>query len=261
MTDGVDPYVVSTAVLSGIIIAIVLAFLVRNRSGLSYIGTGGVREFSYIMMLFLPHILTAFGFIADALSQDFRYSIPSITGIASIFANHAIGKLMRYALPTAPSAGSLPEGCFIPGFESFISEFSSAPMVVTFTVMTYYVIDLLQNRGFTMSIAALISMGAFVASQYFILNANGCLAGGFGPLGILGVSGLTGLLIGGTTYGIVKGLAPGRLPSAVYSRERTDAPVTSASTKKSEGCAGGKCDAPSDDDQFVCDSYVNGNPV
>lgn len=261
MAEGIDPYVVSTAVLSGIIIAVVLAFLVRNRSGLSYIGTGGVREFSYIMMLFLPHVLTAFGFIADALSQDFRYSIPSIVGISSIFANHGIGKLIRYALPTAPFVGTLPEGCFIPGFESFVSEFSSAPMVVTFTVMSYYVIDLLQNRGFMKSIAALISMGAFIASQYFILSANGCLAGGIGPLGILGVSSMTGLLLGGSAYGIVRALAPGRLPSVVYSREKTDAPVTTASTRKSEGCSGGNCGAPSDDDQFVCDSYVNGQPV
>lgn len=253
---------ISTAVLSVIIIAVAIGFLMKDRMGsLPAVETGGIQEFSYTMVLFLPHILMVFGFIADALSQDFRYSIPSIAGFLSIFFNWGLGMAiakMSSSMSAPPPIVGGGSGCFIPGFDSFVSNYSSAPLVVTFTIMFYYVIDLLQNRGFFQSIATIIAMISFVASQFWILKNNGCFAG-FSSVGVpLATSCLIGLLFGGSAYGLIWGVAPDRLPSRIFA---VSASAPTATATKSSGCPGGKCGPPSDDDQFVCDSYINGMPA
>ena len=254
---------ISTAVLSVIIIAVSIGFLMKSRmSTLPSLETGGLQEFAYTSVLFLPHILMMFGFIADAISQDFRYSIPSIAGFLSIFFNWAlglaIGKLMSTMSTPPPIVGG-GSGCFIPGFESFVSNYASTPLVVTFTVMFYYMIDSIQNRGIVKSGATIIAMISFVASQFWILKNGGCFAG-FSSIGVpLATSSLVGLLFGGSAYGLIWGVAPDRLPSRVYT---TSSPTISAAAPLSQsGCPGGKCGAPADDDQFVCDSYINGMPA
>lgn len=257
---------ISTAVLSVIIIAIGIAFLMKDKIGsLPSLETGGIREFCYTMVLFIPHILITFGFIADALSQDFRYSIPSITGFLSIFFNWGLGILLRKMMGTLSAPPPLvggAAGCFIPGFDTFVSEYASAPLVVTFSVMFYYVIDLLQNRGFFQSGATIVAMISFVAAQFWILKNNGCFAG-FSSVGVpLATSLLVGLLFGGSSYGFIWGVFPDRLPSKVYAPGSAGStPVATTTQPKSGGCSGGACGAPADDDQFVCDSYINGMPV
>jgi hypothetical protein len=268
----VDPYMISTAVLSVIIIAVSIGFLMKSRMGsLPSVETGGIQEFSYTMIVFLPHILMVFGFIADALAQDFRYSIPSIAGIVSIFLNWGFGiafQKIRDAMSSAPPVPSAPlvgggaSGCFIPGFDTFVSDYSSAPLVVTFTIMFYYLIDLIQNRGIFQSIATIVAMVAFVASQFWILKNNGCFAG-FSSIGVpLATSSLLGLLFGGSAYGLIWGVYPERLPSRIFAQHSGAVPLVAGSTPTTNtACPGGKCGAPADDDQFVCDSYINGMPV
>ena len=262
---------ISTGVLSVIIIAVSIGFLMKSRMGpMPTVETGGIQEFSYTMVLFLPHILMVFGFIADALAQDFRYSIPSIAGILSIFLNWGSGILFKKVIaamssaPPVPLIGGGATGCFIPGFDTFVSDYSSAPLVVTFTVMFYYVIDLLQNRGFFQSIATIVAMVAFVASQFWILKNNGCFTG-FSSVGVpLATSSLLGLLFGGSAYGLIWGVWPERLPSRIFAHDTGSTPVAAGAASSNTGgrsCPGGKCGAPADDDQFVCDSYINGMPV
>jgi hypothetical protein len=269
MAGAVDPYMISTAVLSVIIIAVAIVALMKSRvQSLPTLDTGGLQQFSYIMVLFLPHILTIFGFIADALSQDFRYSIGSIIGLLSIFLNYGmsmlVGKVVgMFSSTPAPApvvGGAGPEGCFIPGFESFVSDYSSAPLVVTISVMTYYLIDMIVNRGFYSSISPLVTMIAFMISQTWVLNSNGCFAK-FSGLGVpLAFSSIIGGLIGWGAYATVVAVAPDRLPSVVYT-QRTSSPTTRSPVPGGSGCPGGKCGAPADDDQFVCDSYINGMPA
>lgn len=122
-----DPYKISTAVLAAILVALGIAFLMKNKlPTVSAPGSFfGFKEFCYVMVLFLPHILVVFGFVADALSQDFRYSIPSIVGFLSLFLNWAVGGLIGKAMgamaPAAPPmglvGGSYDTGCSVPGFE------------------------------------------------------------------------------------------------------------------------------------------------
>lgn len=263
-----DPYKISTAVLAAILVAIGIAFLMKNRLPMTT-PTGsffGFKEFCYVMVLFLPHILVVFGFVADALSQDFRYSIPSIVGFVSLILNWgaglAIGKAMGMMSPTpAPSGlvgGSYDTGCSVPGFEWLSSSYSSAPMVVTFTIMSYYMIDLWQNRGFGSSVSSMIATAAFSIAQFIILKTNGCFTSFSNPAIPFATSAVLGLLFGGSAYGIVQAIDRNRLPTTVYAREtQTSSPAPS----KKPSCPDGTCAAPSDEDQFVCDTYVNGMPV
>lgn len=284
MANGVDPYMVSTFVLAGIIVALGVAFLMRDKLGQVAALKGGIgatpgfSEFAYVLILFLPHVLMFFGPIADALNREMRYTIPSLAAFVGIFANWGLGGLfrkisdaMKAKPPTAPIVGGALDtlGCHVPGFENFVSEYSSAPMVVTFTLASYYLIDLWQNRGFSQSVPTMIAFLSLSASQFWILKNNGCFAS-FPSVGTpLIASALIGLAFGGTTYGIVKSSDPGRLPSAAQLAAAgtpvgvagTPPPPTQSGGGGGRACAGGKCTAPADDDQFVCDTYINGMPV
>lgn len=263
-----DPYKISTAVLSAVLVSIGIAFLMKNRLPTST-PTGsffGIKEFSYVMVLFLPHILVVFGFVADALSQDFRYSIPSLAGFASLLINWGLGLAFGKAFaamrptPVPIVGGSYDTGCAVPGFEWLASSYSSAPMVVTFTIMFYYLLDLWQNRGFGSSVSTMIATAAFSIAQFMILRTNGCFSSFSNPAIPFATSAAIGLLVGGSFYGIVQAADRSRLPTTVYAMESQ---VTSSSptTPPKKPCADGKCEAPSDEDQFVCDTYVNGMPV
>ena len=264
-----DPYKISTAVLSAVLVAIGIAFLMKNRLPMAT-PTGsffGLKEFSYVMILFLPHILVVFGFVADALSQDFRYSIPSLAGFAGLLLNWVFGSLMKRATSPSPLVGgSYESGCSVPGFEWLASSHSSAPLVVTFTIMSYYLLDLWQNSGFVSSIPAIIATAALSVSQLVILRSNGCFDFS-SPSTLFAVSAAIGLLVGGSVYGVVQAVDRSRLPTTVYARESQTEAVTSTTTPPpvqkptGGGCSNGKCEAPSDEDQFVCDTYVNGMPV
>ena len=262
-----DPYKISTAVLSAVLVAIGIAFLMKNRLPMAT-PTGsffGLKEFSYVMVLFLPHILVVFGFVADALSQDFRYSIPSLAGFASLLVNWGIGLLAGKVMPApAPTTtlvgGSYDSGCAVPGFEWLASSYSSAPMVVTFTIMFYYLLDLWQNRGIESSVSTMIATAAFSIAQFVILRTNGCFSSFSNPAIPFATSGAIGLLVGGSIYGIVQAVDRSRLPTTVYARE-TQVTSSTPTAPPKKPCADGKCEAPSDEDQFVCDTYVNGMPV
>lgn len=269
-----DPYKISTAVLAAILTAVGIAFLMKNRLPVASTPGSlfGIKEFSYVMVLFLPHILLVFGFIADALSQDFRYSIPSIAGLLGLVFNWGLGAAMTKvssAMNPSPSfvGGSYDSGCSVPGFEWLASSQSSAPLVVTFTVMSYYLLDLWQNRGFGASTPTMLATAALSVSQLMILRSNGCFQAS-DPFIQFAVSAALGLLFGGSAYGIVQAVDRSRLPTTVYSPEaqittasQAAPPTSSSPTKPESPCSGGKCEAPSDDDQFVCDTYVNGMPV
>ena len=109
--------------------------------------------------------------------------------------------------------GAVGEGCHVPGFEGFVSEWSSAPLVVTATIMFYYLIDNAQNRGFFNALPTVLATLSFLISQYWVLKSNGCFAGFSNVAYPLLTSIAIGLLFGGGVYGIVQSVSPDRLPS------------------------------------------------
>jgi hypothetical protein len=197
-------------------------------------------------LVYMPHIILLFGVLADMFTYDGVWSIPSLIGVLSIFVNFVfryfwvgIDELVKTAgdlgnkvassgAPAVQAGGALPargyDGCSVQGFESLASEYAPQTLVVTATVFSYYCFDLVQNRGWVNSIAALAAFALTYLGQVAIISStnggSGCQVNGRPPYGALsqGIRALAeGLLFGGTSYGIVKTYYPTRLPSSTVS--------------------------------------------
>jgi hypothetical protein len=178
-------------------------------------------------------------------TYDGVWSIPSLIGVFSIFVNFVfkyfwigldeLWKTTSNALqgkktPTMGGAkgsfGTTYDGCSVQGFESLASEFAPQTLVVTATVFSYYCFDLVRNRGWVNSIAALsFFVLTYIGQVAIIATTNpsgGCvlpdptlpkysaISQGFRAL-------VEGILFGGTSYGIVQTYYPSRLPSSTVS--------------------------------------------
>jgi hypothetical protein len=123
------------------------------------------------------------------------------------------------------SFGTTYDGCSVQGFETFASEYAPQTLVVTATVFSYYCFDLVQNRGWVNSIAALTAFILTYIGQVAIIattnGGSGCPPPpGLPPYGAIsqGIRALAeGLMFGGVSYGIVKTYYPTRLPSSTVS--------------------------------------------
>jgi hypothetical protein len=115
------------------------------------------------------------------------------------------------------------DGCSVQGFESLATEYAPQTLVITATVFSYYCFDLVQNRGWVNSIAAVAAFALTYIGQVAIIattTATGCTVPGKPAVGGLSqaVRALfEGMLFGGTSYGIVKTYYPTRLPSSTVS--------------------------------------------
>ena len=194
-------------------------------------------------LTYFPHILLLFGVLADMITYDGVWSIPSLVGIISIFANFLmkyfwigiqsfvttskevvvnIGR-QRATTPTPPqSAGAEQgsffknyDGCSVQGFEYFATEFAPQTLVVTATVFCYYIFDLVRNRGWLNSLAAILVFASVFIGQVAILSTcgNSPYSGTLQAMMAL----FEGIVFGGSAYGIVQTYYPTRLPTSTIS--------------------------------------------
>jgi len=196
---------------------------------------------------YIPHILLLFGVLADMLTYEGVYSFPSLFGLLSIF----IDKLFSYfwsgiselattiknvasqnprsAAPTLASnqAGGAGvgdffknyDGCNVQGFAKLASPYSIQTLVVTSTVFSYYIFDLIRNRGWTNSAATLTIAIVFTVAQIFVVGDCPIPEGGvdIGKTGRVLASLVEGLFVGGLSYGIMQTYYPSSVPSATIS--------------------------------------------
>jgi hypothetical protein len=203
--------------------------------------------------LFIPHALILFGIVADMFAYHGGYAIASVFGLLSIFLNKGldyfwngfgllIGNGIRLATGSVPPAvaqrgGSITNytGCSVQGFEYFQGRYSSQTLVVTSTILWYYILDLIVNKGIGAAGAAIgVGIGMFLL-QASSLSAGKCFdATGGMPLTLL-ASVVNGFMIGGIFYGIMEAYSPGLLPSKAISTipkvDVSDLKVDSASGK------------------------------
>ena len=194
-------------------------------------------------LVYMPHIILLFGVFADMFTYDGVWSIPSLIGVFSIFVNFVfryfwvgLDEIWRTATDVAKKGASTPttggalpargyDGCSVQGFEDFRSEYAPQTLVITATVFSYYCFDLIQNRGWINSIAAVTAFVLVYIGQVAIIattnGGSGCPPPpGRPPYGAISQSVRAlaeGLLFGGTSYGIVKTYYPTRLPSSTVS--------------------------------------------
>ena len=242
------------AVLAAVLVTAALSVI-----GTVVLLKGGMGEGSFAMpsaaailvdtVSYIPHIILLFGVLADMFTYEGVYSIPSLIGILSIFVNY----IFKYfwigldsligSVKTTAGVGSAPpgskggkrggaapgtwftnyDGCNVQGFESFGSRFAPQTLVVTATVFSYYIFDLIKNRGWLNSLAAILTGSILFLAEALIIGtcpSTGAEAGRLDEPGAMGkaIRALVeGITFGGTSYAVVQTYYPERLPSSILS--------------------------------------------
>lgn len=217
--------------------------------------TTGVTAPLGIMTLFtdtltyVPHIMLLFGVLADMLTYQGVYSIPSLIGVFSIVLNYAMKffwmgvsdmfvKLSDFfttksgetgpANPRAAVSGrnilsgggkffEQYDGCSVQGMSWLRNPYAPQTLVFTATVFSYYIFDLIQNRGMTNATAAILLGAVLFGGQAWAIGS--CAQSSDEPSRLVQIiASLTeGLLFGGVGYSVVQAYFPGRLPSTAVS--------------------------------------------
>lgn len=201
-------------------------------------------------VVYIPHILLLFGILADVFTYEGVYSIPTLIGLITIPLNwlmkyfwagleDVVGKvveILRYKA-SPPVVSSTPpsqpmmkmggavgdyfrdyDGCNVQGFEWAASKYAPQTLVITATIFSYYMFDLISNRGWVNATATIVFFLITFIVQAGIVGA--CpVDNDMGPGTLLkGLAAFTeGLLFGGSSYAIVQTYYPSRLPSGVIS--------------------------------------------
>lgn len=229
---------------------------------------GVVRDLATKLFLYLPTSLVLFGFIADAIQEEFRYSIASIVGILSVFANSLVGFLINLFIKSPTSILTTGAGCTVPGFEALESVFAPQGIVLPASIFTYFFIDFGLNRPPSENIGTAVLFGVYLITHIIVLWSSNCFIKYYWTNPIITI--LLALFIGGSlgaiAYGVVRSISPQKLPSS-----SNTSIIDSGPTKKIVGPGGtlvgstsvgvGRCSAPNDQDQFVCEAYKNGKLV
>ena len=214
------------------------AYALGGLSGVSTPGVPSAGGIAVDTITYMPHILLLFGVLADMFSYQGVWSIPSLVGLLSVFLNYfmqyfwkGIGELYNSGVavanrgaptPTVPPTmgGALPgsffknyDGCSVQGFEGWKTEFAPQTLVVTATVFSYYIFDLVRNRGWANSAASLMAFGLIYVAQTAVLDCGGPYSKYRQSLMAL----FEGVVFGGSAYGIVQTYYPTRLPSTTIS--------------------------------------------
>ena len=181
---------------------------------------------------YLPHLMLLFGVIADALTYEGVYSIPSLIAVISLPLNwmmqyfwSGVASIFEAASAAPPAAPAMAgggkfsgdyNGCEVQGFEFMRSKYAPQTFVVTSTIFFYYIVDLISNRGWINATAAIVLFGVLYIAQGIVVGDCG-EPGEPGRVAKWLMSLIEGLLFGGTSYAIVQAYAPSRLPSSSMS--------------------------------------------
>jgi hypothetical protein len=228
-------------------------------------------DFFKTLILYIPNAVVLFGFIVDAINQEFRYSIASLIGILSVFVNFAVSFPLKMAFPVSKGGSKMRGGfigCTVPGFESIESQFSPQGIVLPTAIFMYLIMDFGTKRSASSNIGIGIIFPAFLLIQYAVMRSSGCFDKYYWSDSFLTV--LTAFIVGTTfgisAWGIVKTFFPSHLPSgagtpssAPSSPSGSLAPILPPGGSSNPNV--GTCSAPNDQDQFVCDAYKNGQKI
>jgi hypothetical protein len=202
---------------------------------------------------YLPHIMLVFGVVADAITQDGVYSIASLIGVFSIVANYvlgffwrALGDIMegvRELIETSGQSGRNPipanrpnavtsinpmraggkpgdfsgnyDGCEVQGFSALHSKYAPQTLVVTATIFSYYIFDIVSNRGWSNAAGVMALFIPLYLVQ--VMMIGDCNPEEMGRMWKALVAAIEGVFFGGTSYGVVQAYFPNRLPSSAIS--------------------------------------------
>ena len=230
-----------TAILSACAAVLGYKYAMMPRAP-SEMGIPSVGTLITDVLTFIPHILLLFGVLADMLTYRGVYSIASLVGLLSIPMNFAFkffwtgiidifGKIVEVisyrptnvvgsnAGPIVQMGGAIREydGCNVQGFGGLASPYAPQSLVVTATVFSYYMFDLIGNRGWTAATATIVMFAVLYGAETMIIGA--CNQGVLDTTSALMKSTMAlaeGLFVGGVSYATVQAYFPERLPSTVW---------------------------------------------
>ena len=208
-------------------------------SGVSTPGVPSAGGIAIDTITYIPHILLLFGVLMDMFTYQGVWSIASLVGLLSVFLNYfmqyfwkglqevydSFDKVRNVGSQPIPTVGgrkggALPgsffknyDGCSVQGFEGWRTDYAPQTLVVTATVFSYYIFDLVRNRGWLNSAASILIFGAVYIAQTAVIDCGGPYSKYRQSLQAL----FEGLVFGGSAYGIVQTYYPTRLPSTTIS--------------------------------------------
>lgn len=248
-------------------------------------------SFSYagIFAMYLPTSYVLVGILSDIVSQRFNASISSISAIAAVLLNAGLSGIATNYLGltteklqrTIAENGDITslyrrvyEGCTVPGFENVESIFAPQSFVIIWTLFFYF-LTLIKSTNSGQSVAGLGGLtGAALLVQIMFLNSNNCLKNEYFAFNTVAMPFIASIAIGALVGGAFGGATP-QILAAVYPTDTTkqgslfggSGPALGPSS--SYGSTGGSVlpqvgeptSGSSDDNQFVCEAYKNGELI
>ena len=251
--------------------------------------TSTLVQYFGIFGLYLPVTYILAGALADAISQQWSVSGASLSALLGAILNFIGHRLADYAGSTtskmqssilsgnAANLSGIYSGCTVPGFEGFESMLAPQSLVIIFSMTTFFFIDIKQNQP-GQSISGLIGLTVIATLvQIYVLMSNACWTPDFyaswipnilmlGPILFAGLFGVAGAGFGYLINNAIKKALPVAVPPSTVKATQADGPVSTSSggfgsTLPPVGGSGGGGAGTSDDNQFVCEAYKNGELV
>ena len=240
-----------------------------------------------ILVLYIPISLLFAGFIPDIISQSFKYSVISISGLISVLLNRIGSSLAMYYLgkpsnltaalskfPTDPakliSYNTLIQqyrhaysGCSVPGFEFFESALAPQSLVLLCSMYAFLMLDILVNDPKKAVSGLSAAFAIILGIQTFFNFKNGCFGSGFFIFGenpYIRIAGMFACLFlfsmigAGIGYGIKTSIP-------ADNGKNIGANTIFKGGVKMPDLIATKDVGISDQDQFVCDAYKNGELI
>lgn len=253
-------------------------------------------QYASIFAMYLPVTYVMVGFLVDIVTQQFKESAASLAAIVGVLLNFIVNLVAgKFGLTTQKLQEAISyngdistlytrvyRGCTVPGFENLESILAPQSFVVIFSLYFFFLIDILLNNP-GQSVAGLTGLtAAALLVQGFLVSANGCWKAEYYwmslymivPVAISAAIGvIAAAVVGFSTQAIRKKLQtlPGALPDKNINPTGSSSggfgssgPVTAPtgdSALPSVGGPTGGSSGSSDDNQFVCEAYKNGELI
>jgi hypothetical protein len=270
-----DGWEIALITVFSVVGALALYFIFKQPSVTSGVGSG-LYGVIYTISNFLPYGILLFGFFADVIGQEFRYSIASFTGLLAILLNYALKPVLERVFTGAPASSSVVDErgwCTLPGLEALESRATPMSIVSSSAIITYLLIFAWIDRPASDNIAISVLLPVILIVQMFTFHFSGCspyyntssLMGGFSMAMMLGA------IVGTSLWAAINFGAPQYspfskfIPTFAATTAGKGGGVGATRNGGSNGATGGKCSqvggSTDDDNAYVCEAYKNGQLV
>jgi len=294
MSDS-DPRNWNTLDYVGVVISSVLGLALAGGLGYALYNpttraaiTTTLGAFFFAIVNFIPFGFITFGFIADIIGQDFRYSIASIVGLIAIVVNFFLALIMGKSviMEVAGQERPGPAWCMIPGLEKFENKRMPMSIVSSWSILTYYMIFALTKRDLSANISILSSIGLLSITQLATFYGSDCSMFYEDSSTWRILSLLLGIGIGASGWAVVSTFYASQTPfmdvrgsgskysglgnrdnfvgrEHMLSGQGWDGSVQSPVFQKLVPRTGAQCskDESEEGEEFVCEAYKNGQLV